>query len=134
MHTISKETGLDKEYYGHETEYLIHFTFLKQKAKLTVQLDADDPNKCRIVSDTDGYHWLQFFLSQIPKTDKMIEWNYSDQVARCKAAFIPFGIDYEQEDKESAFLTYTKPINEEFVKIVADIIEPRFANRERFFE
>lgn len=135
MYTISKKEGLDKDYYGYETEYSIDFTFQKQKANVTIELWSDEPsNKCRLKSNTDGYHWLQFFLCQEPNTPKMLELDFKSEVSRCQAAFAPFGISYEQEDKETAWLTYTKPIDEAFVKIVADVIEPRFANRERFFE
>lgn len=134
-YTISKKTGLDKDYYGYETEYSIDFTFQKQKANVTVEIYSEHPNRVHLSSNTDGYHWLQFFLCQEPNTPKLLELDFKSEVARCQAAFAPFNIQYEQEDKETAWLTYSLTYDEaEIVKIIADVIELRFANRERFFE
>lgn len=131
-YTILKKTGLDKNFYGYEIEYSIDFIFQKQTANVTIQLHDDlGPRLC---SNTDGYHWLQFFLSQKPGSSSMEELPFHFQVWRCQEAFAPFGIGYEQEDKETAWLNYNKPLDEEFVKLVAEVIEPRFANRERFFD
>jgi hypothetical protein len=134
-YTISKKEGLDVDYYGYETEYSIDFSFKKQKANVTIEIYPDEPiGKCRLSSNTDGYHWLQFFLSQEPETEKLLEESFDIQVKKCVNIFGRNLIKYEQEDKDSAWLTYDKEINEDFVKTVAIIIEPRFANRERFFE
>jgi hypothetical protein len=133
-YTISKKEGLDKDYYGYENEYSIDFTFQKQKANVTVEIYTEHPNRVRISSNTDGYHWLQFLLCQEPNTPKMLDLDFKGEVSRCQAAFAPLGIEYAQEDKETAWLTYPLTYDEkEVVKIIADIIEPRFANRERFF-
>lgn len=73
-------------------------------------------------------------MSQQPETKEMLEESFDIQVKKCANIFGRNFIEYEQEGKSSAWLTYDKEINEDFVKTVADIIEPRFANRERFFE
>ena len=130
---ISKKTGLDKDYYGYETEYHIDFTFQKQKCNVTIEVYDDKPSKPRLSSNTDGYHWLQFLLCQEPNCSKILELNFKEEVSRCQKAFGEKNIGYEQEDKETAWLTYDGVIDEAFVKLVAEVIEPRFANREQFF-
>ena len=136
-YTISKKTVLDKdmEEDGYEAIYHIDFTFQKQKSNVTVEIYKGNPNFVRLESNTDGYHWLQFFLSQDINTKKLLELDFKSQIERCQALFAPFSIKYEQECKESAWLTYSLTYDEaEIIKIIAEVIEPRFANRERFFE
>lgn len=132
-YTIIKKEGLDKEYYGHDIEYDIDFTFEKQICNVTIEVNSDNQNKARLSSNTDGYHWLQFFLCQEPNCVKMLELSFADEVARCEQTFNEKNIIYEQEGKNTAWLHYLGFIDETFVKLVAEIIEPRFANRERFF-
>jgi hypothetical protein len=128
---ITKKTGLDKDYYGYETEYHIDFTFEKQKCNVTIEVYDD--GDIRLSSNTDGYHWLQFLLCQEPNCLKFVELGFNEEIIRCQRVFGEKNIGYEQEGKETAWLTYDGVIDESFIEIVADIIEPRFANRERFF-
>jgi hypothetical protein len=146
-YVINKKTGLDVNYYGYKTEYHIDFTFQKQNCNVTIECYNDNdtqtywatrsthimPNRVRLKSNTDGYHWLQFFLCQEPNCSELRELNFDEEVARCQEAFGEKNIGYEQEGKETAWLTYDGIIDETFIKLVAEIIDPRFANRERFF-
>ncbi len=136
MYKIKHLTNLDKDYYGYSSAFEINFKFNKQTAKVTLGINDNLPNKCRLYSGTDGYHWLQYFLSQDIETEKLLDRSYNDEILICKNLFTPYYINYEQEGKDTAILTWKihNEINEEFVHIVASIIEPRFANRERFFE
>lgn len=131
-YTITKKEGLDNNYFGYDAEYIIYFKFEKQIADVSIQICNDDLKNVRLYSNTDGYHWLQFFLSQEPNAKEMVEHGYNDRDI-CKKLFSTIGISYEQEDKESAWLNLNNDIDENIVKQIAEIIEPRFANRERFF-
>lgn len=131
---ISKKEGLDINYYGYHTEYTIDFQFKKQSANVSIEIWDDEPNEVRLKSNTDGYHWLQYFLCQEPNTEKLLELSYDDEIARCKKAFAAIDIFYEQEGKDTAWLTINSIVDENLINQIASVIEPRFANRERFFE
>jgi hypothetical protein len=136
MYTIAQK-DVDVEYYGCKTIHTISFSFDKQAATVEVSfylVPEYGPYNARISSETDGYHWLQFWLSQPVETNSLVELDFNDQIAVCKSLFAQFGINYKQEDKESALLRYANDLTDaEVSDIVARIIYPRFANRERFF-
>jgi hypothetical protein len=134
-YNITKVTGLDIAEFEHSEQYIIEFKFIKQECKIVLECNwqEQENNYCRLESVTDGYHWLQYFLCQQPNTDKLLDLDFKTEVERCQTAFSPFPIKYTQEDKNSAILIYDRPIDLEFAEIVANVIGPRFANRERFF-
>lgn len=133
-YNIRREKGYDVDYGDDYTKYSICFKFKDQVADVEIYALGKDTGGMRLVSRTDGYNWLQFFLSQVPNTEALEELEYNEQIARCKAIFLPLGIDYVQEDKESAFLRCDGEISDELIEGIAKVIEPRFANRERFFD
>lgn len=114
--------------------YSINFQFEKQNAHVGIELWDDYPGQVRLNSTTDGYHWLQFLLSQEPNTKEMVELDYETSVLKCQELFATLNIHYEQEDKESAWLTVNSEVDIDLIKSIAELIEPLFANRERFFE
>lgn len=132
---ISEKEKADKDYYGYESVYHVEYEFSKQRALVDLEIFYPEKNTIRINSITDGYHWLQFFLCQKIDTEKLEEGLTTNEVVkRCREIFKPFGFTYTQEDKETAWITYPKTYKEEeVVKILADEIGKRFANRERFF-
>lgn len=133
---IIYESGLDTGYFGYESVYHIHYTFVLQTAKVDIEIWPHHPNAVRVESQTDGYHWLQFFLCQEPNAAHIIEnLSYDEQIKLCELVFAPHGMIYTQEDKESAFIEYPKELSEsEAVEIIAKEIGLRFANRERFYK
>lgn len=132
--TITKNENLDKEYCGYETEYSIDFQFQRQKANVTLEIWDEYPDKVRLNSNTDGYHWLQYFLSQKPRAEELVDMSYNDSVAKIQRLFTSINVGYEQEGKDTAWLTLDREMDEDLAKDIAQLIEPRFANRERFFE
>lgn len=132
-YTIILNDGLDKDHYGYGSEYSIDFSFKQQKANVTIEVWDEEPGKVHLTSNTDGYHWLQFFLCQEPNAKELLSLPFKDEISLCKKLFSQQGMLYEQEDKETAWITINRPLNEDVVRSIADIIEPRFANRERFF-
>jgi hypothetical protein len=132
--TITKNENLDEEYYGYETEYSIDFQFQRQRANVTLEIWNNESNKVRLSSNTDGYHWLQFFLSQKPLAEELVEMPYDTSVAECQSLFASINVGYEQEGKDTAWLSLDREMDEDLAKEIAKLIEPRFANRERFFE
>lgn len=130
---ITKKEGLDRGYYGYDTVYSIDFKFEKQTATVDIEISDDKPNEARLNSVTDGYHWLHYFLSQEPNTLELIDFGNAEELERCQKLFSTINIHFEQEDKETAFIYANSKIDEKIVRAIAEIIEPRFANRERFF-
>ena len=119
-----------------ESEYQINFTFKKQKCTVTITAYINDnPYIVNLDSDTDGYHWLHFFLSQDPDCTKLNEdLSYRETTEIINEVFMQEGMSYKQVDKECAEITLRNPFKESDVDIIAKIIEPRFAVRERFFK
>lgn len=128
---ISKSENLDVEHYGHDTEWNIRMNFKKSFSELTVSKQPD--GTYRLVSNTDGYHWLHYFLSNEPGTANMVAFSHHLEADIIGKAFSQLNVRYEIEDKESAFLIPVDLKDEDLVKAVAEFIYPRFENRERFF-
>lgn len=131
---IEKHENLDKDYFGYSSKYSIEFFFEKQGAVVSLEIYEEHPKRIRLKSETDGYHWLQFFLCQEPGTLKLEELEFSEEILRCKNIFKEIGIEYQQEGKYTAFLTLERELDLELVNLITEIIEHRFANRERFFD
>ena len=135
---IEKQEGLNVEECGYHTLYLINYTFETQTAEVELQIwpitEARGNKNIRLESNTDGYHWLQFFLSQKDNAIQMEELDYTDQIHNCIKLFQSINVGYFQEDKESAWLMINKPVDMELVTDIAELIERKFANRERFFD
>lgn len=114
-------------------KHKLRFQFEKQYCELELLREA--PNILVLYSKTDGYHWLQYWLSQDVNTDKLIDLQYDDQLKKVQHLFwLNFNIKYEQEDKETALLYLDRPFDDSDINKIADFIYPRFANRERFID
>ncbi len=113
-------------------EYLLTFTFERQSCDVHVSVKS--VGLLHIESLTDGYHWLQYFLSQDPEGLSLSERTFSEEIEAVTELFKTIGIKYEQEDKETAFLHLTKAFNLSQLDQIAKLMEPRFALRERFYD
>ncbi len=133
-YTITKQEYLDPDYHGCETTYTINFVFEKQAAEVLIQIDDTDPCTVRLVSNTDGYHWLHYFLSQEDNAAILRDFSFDEGKTICKQLFKSLDIEFVPEDKESAWLNLRTPITQNVVEAIAKLIEPKFANRERFFK
>lgn len=117
---------------GDNKKFIIEFNFESQEAEVWVTV-LDD-HTLYLNSVTDGYHWLHFFLSQQPHAKELKENMERDEERRIiNGLFNPHGIKYEIEDKETAFLHLNEKFVRKKIEIIASLIEPRFANREKFF-
>lgn len=112
--------------------YEITFNYSKKNAIVDVELFKEDT--LWICSRTDGYHWLHYWLSHEPDAKEMH--NLPHEIERNKVfqLFLKHKIAYEPEDKETAFLKFPENFSYHDLHVVAQIIEPRFAVRERFFD
>ncbi len=116
-------------------EFLITFRFKRNTAIVSVK----DCGRSTLYmnSKTDGYHWFEFFLSQEPDTDKLFEpVRWQETTLKVDKLYEKNGFLFTPEDKETHFLNYggKRQFNEELMKELAEIIEPRFAVREDFFD
>jgi len=94
-------------------------------------------NRLSVHSCTDGYHWLQYWMAQTPDTTQLVELPHDQEVQKIRGDLRAHGFDYEPEDKETCYVTSTKPSEdkgdlETIATRLADFIAPRFALRERF--
>lgn len=117
-----------------DDEYNVLFktelVYPKKNAIIDVEIYPD--GDIRVVSKTDGYHWLHYFLAQEPNCKEIIDYPHQEERNRVKQLFKSIGLDYRPEDKESCYLL-GKEFTSELLIDILDIIEPRFANRHRFF-
>jgi len=134
-YTITKKENLDVEYFGYDTEFSITFQFEKQQAEVVIGFSSDKPNKADLISKTDGYHWLHFWLSQEPNTTTLYDTDNYNYQRKLSDLFVRI-CKYTIEDKESAIIeiAYDNAVTLEVVEEIAKIIDVRFAIRERFFE
>jgi hypothetical protein len=113
-------------------KFKIDFYFTTQSARLVVELESK--NTIAVTSDTDGYHWLGFWLSQSPNAVELLDANYEDRHKIINEKFAKFGMVYEEQDKELAYMQLSDDFNERHLEILAKIALPAFANRENFFD
>lgn len=115
-----------------DKEFDISFKFKRQSAE--VNLEVMSPRKLRVLSKTDGYHWLQLWMAQDPNATELLDlrpWETErDKVAR---SLDSIGFGYEPEDKESCYLHTREDITLATVDRFAKYLDPRFALREEFF-
>lgn len=128
-----KEYPISKE----EARFRIFFKFEFQEAVVSFwPLEQSETIFC-VESETDGYHWFAYWMAQEPNCKELLE--LSDhrlsgyqQTKKVFKSLEEIGFFYEPEDKESCYLTVAE-MTLEVVERFAQFLEPRFANRERFF-
>ena len=130
---ITENKNQDPAHCGYHTVYGLKLHFESQSCLLNIEVWPD--NKIRLRSVTDGYHWLQYWLSQEDDAKELIELGYQESENKCKDLFKLLSIGYDQENKETAWLTLPiENINHDIVYYIAELIYPKFANREKFFK
>lgn len=116
--------------------YQINYSFAKQSA--VVSMDIEEDGSLYLTSETDGYHWFEFWLCQEPNCKKLIYEERCDNKKaeeKVRALFESFEYTFIAEDKETFFLKKeSEPFNIADIELIANIIYPRFALREQFFE
>jgi hypothetical protein len=128
MAFIITETEIDEE--GNQT-YRIDFTF--KHSSCVVTIEQIEPSVIRIISETDGYHWLQYWMSQDCYTPVLKDWPFTTQIMIINAEFKYLGMYWKQEDKETAFISADREFDIYDLNQVAIILDRQFAIRERFF-
>ena len=129
MYTIKKET------HNTETTWTVYFKFEMSEAIVEIYYDKNDIN-LHLTYKTDGFHWFEFFMSQEPNCKELEFQEYSEHIncrKKVTELFKDNGFIYIPEDKESCFLNGISPYTDDDIKRIADLIDARFANRERFF-
>lgn len=111
--------------------YRVDFTF--NRAACVVTIEQIEPHVIYLDSETDGYHWLQYWMSQDCYTDVLKDWPFTTQIMIINAEFKYLGMYWKQEDKETAYITADRPFDIYDLNQVAIILDRQFAIRERFF-
>lgn len=120
------------------TIWQIYFEFIKSKAKVTLTHENEDID-LYLYSETDGFHWFEFFMAQEPNCEKLQfdnETNNDYQLSREKVIklFHKNGFIFRPQDKETCYINGLSPYTDSQIETIAKLIDERFANRERFFD
>ena len=113
-------------------DFEIIFKFQTQEA--TISIEVENKNCLQITSNTDGYHWFQYWLAQEPNCINLVDDLSIDlETEKVRLLFLAYNMIYEPMDKEIITLYLKEDFNDKTLQTLIDIIEPRFANRERYF-
>lgn len=114
-------------------EYEITFHLAKE-AVVTIDILNDEKTHLYLNSHTDGYHWLHYWLAQEPHASILLDLKPAIEKERVRQLFAAYDIHYAPEDKGTCFLQLSKPLDRNTLKLIATIIYPRFALREKFIQ
>jgi len=115
--------------------FKISFQFKLSTA--TVLVESVGVNRIYLTSKTDGYHWFEFWLAQEPGSNILFGENDNNTVhaTKVKKLWESHNFLFMPEDKETFYLKYGfgREFDSNLMNALAKIIEPRFAQRDKFF-